>query len=63
MVTPEMLTFVREQAEPYLTLEELATRLGFTAQQWLEMEVGTRDIPNPDELWDRATDLVIGLCS
>jgi hypothetical protein len=58
-----MLTFVREQAAPYLTLEELATRLGFTTDQWLEMEAGTRDIPDPEELWDRATDLVTGLCS
>jgi hypothetical protein len=62
-MTPEMLTFVREQAEPYLKLEQLAARLGFSSHEWLEMEAGTRDIPNPDELWDRATDLVIGLCT
>jgi hypothetical protein len=36
----------------------LTRRLGFTVQQWKLMEADERMVPDPDDFWDRAMDLV-----
>jgi hypothetical protein len=56
-----MLWTVREHCAPDLTIAQLAARLGFTVQEWRLMENDDRLVPDPDDFWDRAMDLVGGL--
>jgi hypothetical protein len=57
-VTGEMFWTLREHCSPDLPLAQLAARLGFTVQQWKLMEADERMVPDPDDFWDPAMDLV-----
>jgi Helix-turn-helix domain len=57
-VCGDMLHDLREHCAPDLTLTQLAARLGFTVRQWKLMEADERMVPEPDDFWDRAMELV-----